>query len=563
MARCLVWFRKGLRVHDNPALLEGINHVTASGEGMLQPVFILDPWFLKPESVGPNRMRFLLETLQDLDSQLRHHGSNLLILHGKPIEVLQKAVSAWGISHVVWEDDIEPYARKRDAEVTETLTNAGIKCEAPSGHTLYNMKEMLKKCKGGKAPVTYTEFQKVMKAMGAPPKPVDMPERFPPSLDVTTIDLGKVSTGSGIPTLKDLGYPTLSENEGFPARGGEGEALRRLYRQLKRVNWVATFEKPKTDPTQRFYALVSRSSEEKKNPFTIAAAKKGEYADKKSEDSLMTPSTTALSPYLKFGCLSPRLFYHELKKTYSSAGKHSQPPVSLEGQLLWREFYYLVASATPNFDKMEGNPICRQIPWNHDKELLAAWENGKTGYPWIDAAMTQLRKEGWIHHLARHAVACFLTRGDLFVHWEYGRNVFDRDLVDADWALNNGNWMWLSCSCFFYQYFRVYGPHSFAKKYDKEGNYVKHFLPVLKKMPAKYIYEPWTAPLEIQRKAGCIIGKDYPNPIVEHASASKACIEKIAHAYNAHKAATGGESKATKKSKKEKGSKPPSKKRKV
>ena len=152
----------------------------------------------------------------------------------------------------------------------------------------------------------------------------------------------------------------------------------------------------------------------------------------------------------------------------------------------------------------------------------------------------QLKQEGWMHHLARHAVACFLTRGDLFVHWEAGAAVFDRELVDADWALNNGNWMWLSCSCFFYQYFRVYGPVSFGKKYDKEGAYIRKYLPQLKDMPAKYIYEPWTAPIEVQRKAGCVVGVDYPAPIVDHAVASKECIEKIAAAYKAHKDGTAG-----------------------
>lgn len=107
---------------------------------------------------------------------------------------------------------------------------------------------------------------------------------------------------------------------------------------------------------------------------------------------------------------------------------------------------------------MAGNQICRQVPWRDPatealaKEHLAAWKEGRTGYPWIDACMRQLAQEGWIHHLARHAVACFLTRGDLWVSWEEGAAVFDEKLIDADWAVNNGNWMWLSCSCFFYQY---------------------------------------------------------------------------------------------------------------
>jgi len=107
--------------------------------------------------------------------------------------------------------------------------------------------------------------------------------------------------------------------------------------------------------------------------------------------------------------------------------------------------------------------------------------------------MVQLRETGFIHHLARHAVACFLTRGDLWQSWEKGAEVFDEWLLDADWALNNGNWMWLSCSCFFYQYFRCYSPVAFPKKWDPKGNYIKKWLPQFKDFPVKYIYEPWKA----------------------------------------------------------------------
>lgn len=161
-------------------------------------------------------------------------------------------------------------------------------------------------------------------------------------------------------------------------------------------------------------------------------------------------SPTGLSPYLRFGCLSCRLFYFKLtdlyKKVlsevrvdflkyskiffliilfcfYSQVKKNSSPPLSLYGQLLWREFFYTAATNNPRFDKMEGNPICVQIPWDKNPEALAKWAEGRTGFPWIDAIMTQLRQEGWIHHLARHAVACFLTRGDLWISWEEGMKV--------------------------------------------------------------------------------------------------------------------------------------------
>lgn len=242
-------------------------------------------------------------------------------------------------------------------------------------------------------------------------------------------------------------------------------AARSLLRQ-----WAATFNKPKTVPTEL-------------EPFGDG-----------------TRATTVLSPYLRHGCLSPRTFWLRLQEALAGARSRTGPPVSLDGQLLWREFYYLCAKAVgPAFEQMDGNPIVRQIPWRRPgsdeaaRSDLTAWKEGKTGYPWIDACMRQLATEGWIHHLARHAVACFLTRGDLYISWEDGVAVFDNELIDADWAVNNGNWMWVSCSAFFYQYFRCYSPVSFGKKYDKSGAYVKKYVPELARFPEKYIYEPWRA----------------------------------------------------------------------
>ncbi len=168
--------------------------------------------------------------------------------------------------------------------------------------------------------------------------------------------------------------------------------------------------------------------------------------------------------------------------------------------------------------------------------------------------MTQLRQWGWVHHLARHSVACFLTRGDLWQTWEAGAEVaialvfvlvfcswfeelqvFDRLLLDADWAINNGNWLWLSASAFFHQYYRVYSPVTFGKQYDPNGDFIRHFLPVLKNFPAKYIYSPWEAPLAVQEKAGCVIGQDYPMPIVDHDAARDRNMKMMKAAYAAQK----------------------------
>lgn len=155
----------------------------------------------------------------------------------------------------------------------------------------------------------------------------------------------------------------------------------------------------------------------------------------------------------------------------------------------------------------------------------------KPRYPYIDVCMRQLRTQGYLHHLARHSVASFVTRGDLWLPWEIGSRVFDELLFDADYSINMGNWMWLSASYFFYEYFRVYSPIAFPKKTDEEGTVVKHFAPELKEMPGKYIYEPWKAPLSVQQKTNCSIGKEYPNRVVDHDKVSKANKEKMKQTY--------------------------------
>lgn len=299
-----------------------------------------------------------------------------------------------------------------------------------------------------------------------------------------------------VPKLEEFIDESILTRCKYP--GGETEGLKRMYMYMTKKQWVCKFEKPNTSPNS------------------------------------IEPSTTVLSPYLSHGCLSSKLFYHKLKEA-ESGSKHSEPPVSLLGQLMWREFYYTAGAGTKNFDKMVGNPVCTQIPWGKNDEHLKAWAEGRTGYPFVDAIMRQLKQEGWIHHLARHMVACFLTRGDLWISWEEGAKVFEDYLLDYDWSLNAGNWMWLSASAFFYKYFRVYSPVAFGKKTDKEGQFIKKYVPELKKYPTEFIYEPWKAPKSIQRTAGCVIGEDYPHRIVDHDKIHKENMQKMSLAYKANK----------------------------
>ncbi|CAI5500695.1 unnamed protein product [Closterium sp. Naga37s-1] len=490
----------------------------------LCPVFVLDPWFLAPDPsapspgstrVGINRIRFLLDCLNDLDSQLKARGSRLILVKGDPTIVIPKLVNQCGAKTLCFEFDTEPYALARDGKIKASMQEAGVRVVTPVSHTIFDPAEIINK-NGGKPPLTYQAF---CKRIGQPSPPVgpapDKLPALPPHLAHRVTAKAEADPGPGegveeaqmcdyievfeaVPTLSDLGY---SDAEAFPKedvtpfRGGETEALRRLDDCLLRTKWVKDFEKPKGDPS-----------------------------------ALAPPATTVLSPYLKFGCLSSRLMYARIQEVLAKQPGHTKPPVSLIGQLLWREFFYTAAYGTPHFDCMQGSSICRQIPWKVDSELLAVWRDARTGFPWIDAIMVQLRQWGWMHHLARHCVACFLTRGDLLVHWELGRDVFDRLLVDSDWAINNGNWLWLSASAFFSQYHRIYSPVTFGKKYDPTGKFIRHFLPVLKVVDHAEASKRCRDVMGAAYAANCIAADAFcashfstplPLPFVNHAEASK------------------------------------------
>ncbi|KAK1335712.1 hypothetical protein QTO34_003505 [Cnephaeus nilssonii] len=481
------WFRKGLRLHDNPALLAAVR-----GARCVRCVYILDPWFAASSSVGINRWRFLLQSLEDLDTSLRKLNSRLFVVRGQPADVFPRLFKEWGVTRLTFEYDSEPFGKERDAAIMKMAKEAGVEVVTENSHTLYDLDRIIE-LNGQKPPLTYKRFQAIISRMELPKKPVASVTRHQMESCPAEIQENHDET-YGVPSLEELGFPT----EGLgPAvwQGGETEALARLDKHLERKAWVANYERPRMNA-----------------------------------NSLLA-SPTGLSPYLRFGCLSCRLFYYRLWDLYKKVKRNSTPPLSLFGQLLWREFFYTAATNNPRFDRMEGNPICIQIPWDRNPEALAKWAEGKTGFPWIDAIMTQLRQEGWIHHLARHAVACFLTRGDLWVSWESGVRVFDELLLDADFSVNAGSWMWLSCSAFFQQFFHCYCPVGFGRRTDPSGDYIRRYLPKLKGFPSRYIYEPWNAPESIQKAAKCIIGVDYPRPIVNHAETSRLNIERMKQIY--------------------------------
>ncbi|KAI9905784.1 hypothetical protein PsorP6_013839 [Peronosclerospora sorghi] len=537
--RVLLWFRRDLRLHDNLALNTALKLVQQHEQDVgveLIPLYIIHrPRIMR---CGVNRFQFVLESVSDLRDAVAARGSRLIIAKGDGVHVLETILPAWNITHLCFDAVDEPYAIERDERVIALATSFNVKTHVTKGYTLYDLEKVIA-ANFGKAPKTYRAFLALVAKQSKPPEPLATPEQLP-KLEKTNSELYQeiVTYWKGqkeeceqkkgtdnheldgiagfkndftLPELSAFGYDEPTKHSFI--YGGEQKALESLESFCRNKDRVALFEKPKTSPAQL-------------PPNT---------------------STTTLSPYLFFGCLSPRTFYHRVQAIRQQVKKVSTPPVSLDGQLLWREFYHCHGYANPYFDKLEENPTCLQVNWrwhtipekeedmNEDDKLartqFEAWKHGQTGFPWIDAIMIQLKEEGWMHHLARHSVACFLTRGDLYISWVRGLEVFQEWLIDHDWSLNAGNWLWLSSSYFFTAYFRVYSPISFGKKYDPEGRFVKKYIPALKNMPVKYIYEPWTAPESVQRKAGCRIGTDYPSPIVDHKTAMDQCLDRMKRSY--------------------------------
>lgn len=573
-------FRTDLRLHDSPALKAALDLEPEC----LWPIFTWDPHYVYRVKGGTNRWQYLLDCQNDLSASITklNPESKLFVLREAPQTLLPRLFKAWRVTHLVFEKDTDAYARARDAAVVASAEKAGVEVITRSGRTLWDS-DALVRAHGGKPTMSITQLQAAGNKLGAVARPIPAPETLPDPGATPTEELeaeheqpcADPDYNAQWRTLQDKGYTKLAgpkgdfrvetlEELGFrddeattPYRGGETKALRELDEVMRDVEYAATFRKPQTSP------------------------------------AALAPSTTLMSPYLHFGALSCRLFYHRAQEAVDAynkkgKGKASAPPESLTGQLLFRDMYFAAQAALGHaMTQTAYNPQVRFVPWHLPskmqtsgpspstenlgqmtkkrpgdeadiKEVLVPgayqvdsveaeiwfqrWKTGTTGFPWIDALMRQLRHDGWIHHLGRHSLACFLTRGGCYVHWERGAEVFAELLLDHEPACNAGNWQWLSCTAFFAQYFRCYSPVSFPQKWDKEGQFVRKWVPELKEVGAKYIYEPWKAPIADLRKARVKLAEfpgvgeempqgTYPKPMFDFGERRKICIASLKRAY--------------------------------
>jgi deoxyribodipyrimidine photo-lyase len=411
----------------------------------------------------------MLECLRDLRDAVRGRGSDLVLRHGPPERELPRIAEEVGAGAVHFTPDVSPFATGRDGRVRRALADGGVELHAHPG--LNAVDDVTAVCTNDDRP--YTVFSPFHRRWEQQPRrdPLDAPGELPalPS---------KLHTGT-LPALGDLG---LDSNVEDPLPGGEQAGRERLAIFLDEV--VRDYES--------------------------------------NHDALGRDKTSRLSPYLRFGCISPREVESRLPRG-NGAGEFRR-------QLAWRDFYYHVLHHFPRNATSEFQERYRgRIRWSYAEKRFDAWAEGRTGYPLVDAGMRQLQREGWMHNRARLVVGSFLTK-DLGIDWRWGERWFMRWLLDGDEANNNGNWQWIASVGVDPQpaYRRIYNPARHMERYDPDGDYVRRYVRELRDVPDEYVREPWKMPGEVQQTAGCVIGEDYPRPIVDHADARKRALERYA-----------------------------------
>ncbi len=226
-----------------------------------------------------------------------------------------------------------------------------------------------------------------------------------------------------------------------------------------------------------------------------------------------------LSVHLRFGTVSIR----QLVRSALALGADSWL-----SELIWRDFYFMVLDQFPHVVSHSFKPAYDAIVWDDWPEGLAAWQAGRTGYPLVDAAMRQLNHSGWMHNRLRMVVASFLCK-DLGIDWRLGERYFAEQLNDFDLSANNGGWQWASSSgCDAQPYFRIFNPVTQSEKFDPDGRFVRRYLPELARVPDKFIHAPWKMSRMEQEAIGIVIGRDYPAPIVDHATARDKTLARYA-----------------------------------
>lgn len=450
----IVWFRRDLRLADNPALCEALKECSS-----IVLLYIWSPMEEEPWTLGEASRWWLHSSLLSLSNDIHNCGSRLVIRQGKSLQVLTELAKEVGAKAIYWNRLYEPNIVARDTEIKASLRQRGFDVKSFKG-SLY-LEPWEYKNSSGKPFQVFTPFWKgLVKSYQH-----HLPLAAPKNIKSFSIELHSLSIAS----LSLL--PNIAWDKGLWAnwKAGEGEAHRRLEQFLTEA--VVYYDQSRNIPGQT--------------------------------------GTSRLSPHLHFGEITPRQVWEATSKCLGVGAE-----IFLK-ELGWREFAHHLLFHFPQTPTQPLREQFRRFPWKRKKKLLRAWQQGVTGYPIVDAGMRELWSTGWMHNRVRMIVASFLVK-HLLQPWQDGSRWFWDTLVDADLANNTLGWQWTAgCGADAAPYFRIFNPVLQGEKFDPTGEYVKHFIPELQKLPVKWIHRPWEAPAELLQKVGIVIGKDYPRPIID------------------------------------------------
>ncbi len=459
-APLILWFRRDLRLTDNPALAAAV----ASGRPIV-PIYILDETPGAPLIGGASRW-WLHHSLAALARDLAARGATLVLRRGLAAAVLDELIATTGAGAVYWNRCYDPEAVSCDTALKAALAARGLEARSFNAALLFEPQAIA--TTAGEPYRVFTQFWKTCLHAPEPAAPVAAPSRLEPRRGAMTSD--SLETWRLLPRAPDwsVGLRTAWTP-------GEDSALRRLDAFLDQALGV--------------YATA--------------------------RDLPDRQGTSRLSPHLHFGEIGPRQVWHAARiRAGSGAGVDR-----FLAELGWREFSHHQLFHFPHLATRSLRPEFERFPWARDEHLLRAWQRGRTGYPIVDAGMRELWQTGWMHNRVRMIVASFLVK-DLLQPWTDGAAWFWDTLVDADLANNAAGWQWVAgCGADAAPYFRVFNPVLQGEKFDPAGDYVRRFVPELGRLPPAWIHKPFQAPPDVLAAAGIVIGESYPRPLVDHGAA--------------------------------------------
>lgn len=469
-APVFVWFRDDLRLSDHPAL-----HAAVQTGLPIFCFYVLDETSPQRRPMGGAAKWWLHHGLSALRESLTQLGGDLHIFEGAAEGVVERLVDQLKPSAVFWNRRYDDAGMAVDARIKTSLRDQGIVAESYNGALLREPWEV--KNGAGLPFKVFTPFWKSLQGLGSPPAPLPAPEKgfFHKGLDTLAVaDLAL------LPTKPDWAGGMRAEWQ-----VGEMAAQKRLYDFMT-------------------HDL------------------KG-YADNRDRPDLA--STSRLSPYLRFGHITPRQIWYVVRQAENHGTFSSRDAEKFLAEVGWREFSHHLLYQFPDLAFKNFQPRFDAFPWGQNGAFLLAWQRGLTGYPIVDAGMRELWQTGWMHNRVRMIAASFLIK-HLLIPWQRGEEWFWDTLVDACPANNAASWQWVAGSgADAAPYFRIFNPMLQGEKFDPNGDYVRRYVPELARVPAPLIHKPWLGSPELLRSYGVTLGATYPKPLVEHEKAREKALE--------------------------------------